>query len=185
MTEHVELLLRQCPCSCDNAVLARPRDALQHSVSGQPPQNAGIWEAGALLQPQPDGFAAHTAPGAPGVCLLREEVISRPLLEATSRWSRVIQRGVKSHTRILRASPADDGAAGGRREQQGRTRRDRRENLEGPEQCWDVVYRTGEPAGLKRCRDGELRVEEPGGSQHPLGSRCATGGGRAGTRRWP
>lgn len=59
MTEHVELLLGQCP-HCRQVLVpararlpARPGDALEHTVRDQPRQKAAIWEAG--------GFAADTA----------------------------------------------------------------------------------------------------------------------------
>lgn len=154
---------------------------------------------------KPDGFAADTPPRS-SRSLLAEgggdfQHPARPLLEATSRWSHVIQHGqgwVKSHARILRASPAADGSSG-------RPAGTAGENRAGPEPCWEGGYRTGEPGGSGAVPgawvpDGRTGRTEavlgwwmPGGRTRwdaafprcPGGSRSATAAGRAGRHRWP
>lgn len=133
-------------CSCD---MPGPGDALEHTVSDQPRQNAAIWEEGALLQTPLQARRVCCGHGPRSSrSLLAEgggdfQHPARPLLEATSRWSHVTQHGqrwVKSHARILRASPAADGSGG-------RTAGTGEENRAGPEQCWEGGYRTGEAGG--------------------------------------
>lgn len=80
VTEHVLLLLGQCPQSRLVLVTTTQAPGMLWCTRGRISlaKTLGFGRQARCSSPcsEPDGFAAYTPPGAPGVCLLREGVIS-------------------------------------------------------------------------------------------------------------